>query len=83
MIKDHLESIIRPLLSKPDALLVTQSEDTLGTLLSISIEKLDMGRLIGKKGETIAAVRSLIHTLGNQQGIRVSVKLLEPELKRK
>ena len=76
--KDYLDNIIRPLLTKPEALMVEESEDERGRLLSISIAKADMGRIIGKGGETISAVRTLVHTAGSQQGLRVSVKVLEP-----
>ncbi len=76
--KEYLESLIKPLLTKPEALLIEETQDDRGTLLAVSITKPDMGRIIGKGGETINAVRTLVHTLGSTQGIRVSVKILEP-----
>ncbi len=56
--KDYVQFLITPLLSVPDAL-----EVTVGTsVVTIKIAQVDMGRVIGKQGNNISALRTLIRT---------------------
>ena len=76
MIVDYLRALITPLLIEPQALVITQSEDDMGVLLSVNVSKKDMGRIIGKSGEAIKSIRVLTRIAGTPN--RVSVKVLEP-----
>jgi predicted RNA-binding protein YlqC (UPF0109 family) len=77
--EDYLRAILEPILTRKEDLVIGRSEDTGGTLLTISVSKYDVGRIIGKQGETIKAMRLLLHVFGMQQGIKISIKVLEPE----
>lgn len=74
----YLEAILSPLLLEPQELKITRSDDEMGVLLTVGIAQPDMGRVIGKAGETIKAIRLLMHIFGAQQKARVSLKVLEP-----
>lgn len=76
---DYLVLIVSPLLSRPEALTVATSEDTLGTLLTVVCHKADMGTIIGKSGDTAKCLRHLARLAGIRQGVRVSVKINEPD----
>ena len=56
----YLEAIIKPLMSQPEAK-IENKVDELGTLLTVTVAKEDMGKIIGKAGETAKAIRRLIH----------------------
>jgi len=57
---------------------VEQKDDELGTLISVEINEEDMGRLIGKNGKTVSALRLLVRAMGAREGKRINLKVLEP-----
>lgn len=73
-LKYVLESIIDDL----DQLVIEQQEDELGILLTVSVSDTDMGKLIGKSGQTIKALRTLLRIVGGNVDKRVNLKVLEP-----
>ncbi len=69
--------VVRSLVDNPDSVVVERVEEDNGTLLQISCDKSDIGKVIGKSGRTIGAIRSLVsdasvHT--NDRKVRVEVK---------
>jgi predicted RNA-binding protein YlqC (UPF0109 family) len=76
--KEYLEAIVRPLLSKPESLKVTQTADAMGILLTLDIAREDMGHIIGKEGQNILSVRKLIGMYGMRNNAKVSIKINEP-----
>jgi uncharacterized protein len=74
----YLIDIIRPLLTDPDSLNVERTTDDRGTLLTVSVTKADIGRIIGKAGETARSIRRLMHQFGSMTDERLSVKINEP-----
>ena len=74
----YLIDIIRPLLTDPDSLNVERTTDDRGTLLTVSVSKADIGRIIGKGGETARSIRRLMHQFGSMTDERLSVKINEP-----
>jgi predicted RNA-binding protein YlqC (UPF0109 family) len=58
---------------------VTRIVDDKGVLLSISnIEKSDMGMIIGRNGEHIKAIRTLLRAVGKTENAHVSIRVEEP-----
>ena len=76
---DYLKLCLKPLLNYPDSLEVFSVHDQMGILLSVKLDKRDMGIVIGKQGDTAKAFRTLLRVFGAQNQARVSVKFLEPE----
>lgn len=74
----YLVSIIEGLASKPEAIGVTMVNDEKGILLTLDVHYSDMGRIIGKGGETAKAIRSILHTAGMHRNAKVSLKINEP-----
>lgn len=75
--KDFLVYLVTQLVDHPDK--VEISENTLEgqTILTIKLEKEDMGKVIGKEGKIIHAVRNLVKVLAIKEGKQVRVELLE------
>jgi len=71
----YLESIISPLLEHPDDLKVENTIDERGILLQLSVNKIDMGRIIGKAGVTANAIRILMKQYGVLKEKHISVKI--------
>lgn len=51
--------------------------DEKGVLISLFVAKEDLGRMVGKKGATAQALRSLLRTLGAKYDARYSLKIEE------
>lgn len=75
---EYLKFLITPILSDPDSLKITQTNDELGVLFSIDVARRDMGRIIGKNGETAKSIRHLVKVAGVMQKSIVSIKINEP-----
>lgn len=76
--KQYLESIVKPLLSRPEALVLEHTTDERGILLTITASGDDMGRLIGKAGSTANSLRSLLRQFGALTQRHISVKINDP-----
>jgi predicted RNA-binding protein YlqC (UPF0109 family) len=67
--------VIRALVDNPDSVRVTAAETERATVLTVSCEKKDIGKIIGKNGKTIAAIRALANGAGGRMGKRVNVEV--------
>lgn len=76
---EYLLSIVKPLVSKPDKVHVTQALDAKGVLLTLSVAREDMGRVIGKEGRHMRSIRDIVGLYGILNEAKISVKLSEPD----
>jgi predicted RNA-binding protein YlqC (UPF0109 family) len=75
-----LETIVKNLVNNPDAVKITRSLDELGVLLKIKVHPQDMGLLIGRRGEMIKAIKTIMRAIGIKNYARINIKIEEPEL---
>ena len=73
-----LTYVLENIVEDKDELLVEGTVDELGVLLTARVSQRDMGKLIGKGGQTVKALRTLIRILGGHASQRVNLKILEP-----
>lgn len=75
-VADLVEFIVCSLVNDEDSvsLDVTDTDDS--SLIEISCSEEDAGRIIGKKGRTIKAIRTLARALGSRVGTSVEVEVL-------
>lgn len=74
-IKDMVEYIAKSLTDAPDAVQVTESIGETVIMIQMHVASEDMGRMIGRKGQTINAIRSLARILGAKMEKKVSVEI--------
>lgn len=74
---DACRTIVQAVVSKPDEVEVEEREENGTYNLSIKVAKEDMGRVIGKEGKIIRAIRSLLRVRAIKEGKRIQVQLLE------
>jgi uncharacterized protein len=60
---EFLQYVIEGIVSRPEDIKIEKRDDELGTLLTLQVHKDDMGIIIGKKGATINALRSILRIL--------------------
>ncbi|MDP2708779.1 MAG: KH domain-containing protein [bacterium] len=77
--KEFLEYIAKSVVSTPDAVQVERTVDEMGVLLTLKIDPADMGYIIGRKGQTAQAIRTLLKIVGAKNNARVNLKIYEPE----
>lgn len=75
--KDFVTYIARALSEHPDQLEVTEVRGRQTTILEIRCNQKDIGRLIGRSGKTIAAMRTLVSNYGAQKGCRTVLEVAE------
>ena len=77
--QEFLEYVAKALVDNPDAVEVGRKVDEMGVLLSIKVHKDDVGKLIGRSGNTAKALRTLLRVEGMKNHARVNLKIEEPE----
>lgn len=75
---DFLRYVLSSIVEDADALHIDGKIDELGVLLTVSVSERDMGKLIGKSGQTVKALRTLLRIIGGSSEQRINLKILEP-----
>jgi predicted RNA-binding protein YlqC (UPF0109 family) len=78
-VKDVLEYVARALVDDPDAVEVTEVAGERSVILQLKVAPDDMGKVIGKRGRTVKAIRSLVRAAGARQGVTPLVEIVESE----
>jgi predicted RNA-binding protein YlqC (UPF0109 family) len=76
-VKEVLEYLARALVDEPDAVEVTEVEGDRSVILQLRVAPDDMGKVIGKRGRTVKAIRSVVRAAGSRQGITTMVEIVE------
>jgi len=77
--KKFLEIIVKTIVAHPDDVKVDREIDERGVLLTLNINPEDMGFVIGRRGQTAQAIRTLLKIVGAKNNARVNLKIAEPE----
>lgn len=75
--KEAVERIMRSLVGSPDAVEVTEISDGKNVRLEVRVNDSDMGRIIGREGRTVKAIRSILFAAGQKHGRRFHLDLVE------
>ncbi len=75
--KEAVEKIISAMAENPEAVEVSETTSEKTTVIDVRVAESDMGRLIGRQGRTIKAIRSLLYFAGQKQGRRFTLNVLE------
>ena len=74
--KDLLSTIVRPLVSDPDAISINQIDQGYTIVLELQVAPEDMGKVIGKQGRRAQAIRSIMKAKATLAGKRVIVDIV-------
>ena len=77
--KDFLEMVVKALVDHPEAVKVDRKVDEMGVLITLDVHSEDMGKIIGRQGNTAKAIRTLLRVVGMKNNTRVNLKINEPE----
>lgn len=77
--KDFVEYVVKQIVDHPDQVTVERSVDEMGVLITLKVAKEDMGKVIGKSGQTAKSIRILLRVIGSKNNARVNLKIVEPD----
>jgi uncharacterized protein len=72
-----LAYLARSLSNDPDAVVIDTEERRGGLRLSLHVAPEDMGRVIGRRGRTAQAIRTLVNVAGAKDGVQASVDIVD------
>jgi len=77
--KVFLEYVVKALVDNPNDVKIDRTVDEMGVLISLTVNPADMGKIIGRMGNTAKAIRTLLRIIGMKNNARVNLKINEPE----
>ena len=77
--QQFIEFVIKAIVNNPDSVKVTRTVDERGVLMTLDVDPGDIGYVIGRHGNTIRAIRTLLKVVGAKNNALVNLKINEPE----
>jgi predicted RNA-binding protein YlqC (UPF0109 family) len=74
-----LDFVVKALVENPQDVKITRTVDEMGVLMTLDVNRDDMGKIIGREGNTAKAIRTLLRVVGMKNNARVNLKINEPE----
>ncbi|MDQ2746945.1 MAG: KH domain-containing protein [Acidobacteriota bacterium] len=75
--KEAVEKIVTALVDDKEAVEISEDAGDRATIIKMRVAPTDMGRIIGREGRTIKAIRSLLFAAGQKQGKRFVLDIVE------
>lgn len=69
--------IVKALVQSPEEVDVRQVERDRTTIIEVRVAEGDVGKVIGRQGRTVRAIRSLLHTAGVKHERRFILEIVE------
>jgi hypothetical protein len=76
--KIFLEYVVKALVDNPNDVKIDRTVDEMGVLITLTVNPADMGKIIGRMGNTAKAIRTLLRIIGMKNNARVNLKINEP-----
>lgn len=73
--KELVEVIANALVDNPEEVVVTETEDENGIVLSLKVAPDDMGKVIGKQGRIAKAIRTVVRAAGSKGDKKIMVDI--------
>jgi uncharacterized protein len=75
--KQLVETIVKPLVDFPEDVRVDVKEDDTRITYQLSVNKTDMGKVIGKQGRVAKAIRTVVYAAGSSQQKKIFLEIGE------
>lgn len=72
-----VDSVVRPLVDYEDDLEITSHEEGSSTIIEISVNEEDTGKIIGRQGRVIKSIRTLARAAASRNGMQVEVEIVD------
>ncbi len=77
--QQFLDYVVKGLVDNPNDVKIVRTVDEMGVLMTLEVNAADMGKVIGRSGNTAKAIRTLLRVVGMKNNSRVNLKINEPE----
>ena len=81
--KAFIEYVVKALVDHPDQVDVKEVDGERVVVFELRLNPTDVGKVIGKSGRTITAIRTLLTNAAGKQGKRAMLEIVEPEGKKR
>lgn len=75
--RDLVEHIVKALVDHPEDIRLTEVDGEKTIVLELRCNREDVGKVIGKSGKTVGAIRTLISTVAAREGRRAMLEVVE------
>ena len=75
--KELLLYMAKNLVDNPDAVSVNEISEEEGTVLELRVAPEDMGKVIGRQGRIAKEIRTIIKTVAQRDGVKVTVEIVD------
>lgn len=75
--KELVQYLAKSLVSNPDAVEVTETQNNGASVLELRVAKEDLGRIIGKQGRTAKSIRALLNAAASRSNRKVVLEIVE------
>ena len=76
-VRDVVEVLAKALVDNPNAVRVEETQHKATTLVEVYVAQVDAGKMIGRQGRTVAALRTLASIAGEKEGKTVTLEIRE------
>jgi predicted RNA-binding protein YlqC (UPF0109 family) len=75
--KELIETIVKPLVDFPEDVQVNIQEEDQRVTYQLSVNKNDMGKVIGKQGRVAKAIRTVVYAAGSSEQKKIFLEIIE------
>lgn len=75
--REFLEFVIRQLVEFPDEVILSETPSGKTTVFRVQMRQTDVGRIIGRNGQTIQAIRALLASAASRHDQRATLDIVE------
>ena len=77
--KELVQYLARSIVTEPDAVEVTETEDDNGSVVELKVAKEDLGRVIGRQGRTAKSLRTILNAAGANVNRKIVLEIVDEE----
>ena len=74
--KELVLDIAKALVDNPEAVVVEETKENDEIILKLKVSDDDMGKVIGKQGRIVKAIRTVVKSAANRENIKVSLEII-------
>lgn len=75
--KEAVEKLVKTLVDKPEEVVINEKSGDRSVMIVVQVAESDMGKLIGREGRTVKAIRSMLYAASQKHGKRFVLEIVE------
>jgi uncharacterized protein len=76
-IKQLLQTIVEALVTKPNAIEISETQGETMSIFELRVAKEDLGRVIGRHGHTVESIRTILRAVAARNNRKVTLEIVE------